>query len=615
MAERGDEPEAEALEGLAPGNPAAVALALGRRGKEVDAEAAAFLRDQRALIADQRHHLKVQLRHLGLRYFADRLRVGLQIFVALGATAVGLFVASLIWQAATDKGLVIEAFSVPPDLAQRGLTGEVIASQIEDKLSALQAATESSRAPASYSNDWGHEIKVEIPETGVSISELQRYLRQWLGHETHIGGEVFHAQDGLRLTVRAGGDQGDSVAGPEGDFDQILEKGAEALFARTQPYRWGVYLKENGRPAEAKAVYERLARDGSKTERPWGVLGLARLAPTATEELALDRQAVGLNPNLGLGWYNVWSDEWELGHAEAELQAIRTTARVLQRPDRGGSTQLTVDTGTVYGRQFTDELLGDYQDANVQSERLLALPNFYGSQTTGRYDRSRTLALDHDIAGAEALLPAGLDDAQIEAATAKYLVRPPRMTIAMARGDWPTVLQGARGFEAVLNALADASSVGVSLTYARPIEAIALAHMGQGADAQALAASLPGDCYDCVRARGVVAALGGRPAEADRWFAEAVRQGPSLPGAHLDWARAKLDRGDVAGAIAEARLAHQKGPHFADALELWGEALMRQGDDAGAAGKFAEAAKYAPHWARNQQMLLQAQAMQKKASR
>ena len=35
------------------------------------------------------------------------------------------------------------------------------------------ATSESSRAAQSYANNWGDNIKVEIPETGVSISELQ----------------------------------------------------------------------------------------------------------------------------------------------------------------------------------------------------------------------------------------------------------------------------------------------------------------------------------------------------------------------------------------------------------------------------------------------------------
>jgi len=36
----------------------------------------------------------------------------------------------LAWKAHESNGVVIEAFSVPPDLAQRGLTGQVLASQV-----------------------------------------------------------------------------------------------------------------------------------------------------------------------------------------------------------------------------------------------------------------------------------------------------------------------------------------------------------------------------------------------------------------------------------------------------------------------------------------------------
>ena len=56
----------------------------------------------------------------------------------------------------------------------------------------MQNATTSSRPPQSYASNWGNDLKVEIPETGVSIGELHRFLRDWLGHDTHISGEVWH---------------------------------------------------------------------------------------------------------------------------------------------------------------------------------------------------------------------------------------------------------------------------------------------------------------------------------------------------------------------------------------------------------------------------------------
>ena len=117
------------------------------------------------------------------------------------------------------------------------------------------------------------------------------------------------------------------------------------------------------------------------------------------------------------------------------------------------------------------------------------------------------------------------------------------------------------------------------------------------AGAEALIATTPGDCYDCVRTRGLIAAEAKQWGRADYWFARAVGQAPSIPFAYVDWGQSFLMRGDSDRAIQKFKTANQKSPHFADALEGWGEALMAK-KDSGAAAKFEEAAKYAPNWGR-----------------
>jgi tetratricopeptide (TPR) repeat protein len=139
-----------------------------------------------------------------------------------------------------------------------------------------------------------------------------------------------------------------------------------------------------------------------------------------------------------------------------------------------------------------------------------------------------------------------------------------------------------------------------------PQRALAYAMSGSQDAARALIERTPLDCYICVRTRGAIASAQHDWAAADRWFAEAVRQAPSIPLAYLDWGRSLLERGQTDAAIAKLALAHQKGPHHADASELWGEALMRKGDFAGAAARFAEADANAPHWGRNHLMWGQA---------
>ena len=565
---------------------------------------ASFLARQEELIADQRHHLKVQLKHLGLKYFSERLRVGLQILVALGASALLLFVGGLVWQAATDKGLVVEAFSVPPDMAAQGITGEVVASQLEDKLSALQAATDSARAQASYSNDWGHEIKVEIPETGVSISELQRYLRQWLGHETRVGGEVFRTPEGLRLTVRAGGEAGDTASGPPTDLDGLLQRGAEALFARTQPYRYGAFLMQNGRQAEAHTVFAKLASDGSVAERPWALLGLALLEDDPHRAITYYRESLSVNPNLALTTFDYASAEGSLGHSGRSHELGLRTGALLERGDKGSMSARAAPTSlaTIQG-QLADDV-GDYRAALTHIGEALTLPSYYGSREKAASWRAQDLALDHDVEGARAAMTSTANDADVNRALMKWGGGyAPHLAVDVDIDDWAAAFGELQGLEPMLH-LAAATIGGKGADYAirtalQPREAEAMAHLGRIAEAQALVGATPADCYDCVRIRGIVAAMAGRPAEADRWFAEAVRQAPALPSAYLSWAQARLARGDADGAVEQLRVARDKGPHFADALELWGEALMRKGDFMAATAKFREADTYAPHWGRN----------------
>jgi hypothetical protein len=47
----------------------------------------------------------------------------------------------MVWEAAHSTGLIVEPFTVPPDLAAKGLSGESVAGQILDKLTQMQDVT------------------------------------------------------------------------------------------------------------------------------------------------------------------------------------------------------------------------------------------------------------------------------------------------------------------------------------------------------------------------------------------------------------------------------------------------------------------------------------------
>ena len=101
---------------------------------------------------------------------------------------------------------------------------------------------------------------------------------------------------------------------------------------------------------------------------------------------------------------------------------------------------------------------------------------------------------------------------------------------------------------------------------------------------------------DCYRFRGDILDLRGDWADAQEWYAKAVKLGPSMPSGYYSWGVALAKHGDLDGAAAKFKDANQKGPHWADPLKAWGDVLVKQGQTKEALAKYDEALKYAPNW-------------------
>src|SRR5450432_3151554 len=107
-----------------------IAVALdAARNSELTAPLIDYFADQRACIADQRHHQKEQFKYLRLAILSERFSIALRALTAIVGLIFSAGVAFMIWNAAQPGGLVIEPFSVPPDLVERGFSGKVVASK------------------------------------------------------------------------------------------------------------------------------------------------------------------------------------------------------------------------------------------------------------------------------------------------------------------------------------------------------------------------------------------------------------------------------------------------------------------------------------------------------
>jgi tetratricopeptide (TPR) repeat protein len=620
-------------------DPTAVALALAGASRE---DAHEFLKNQNALIAkqcaladEQRHHLHEQLKSLRLTIWEKRAGILLRVATAAVGIGVACFLGVVIWNAAHDDGLIVESFSVPPDLAARGFTGQVVATQMLDNLSDLEARTVSIRAPGSYANDWGNDLKVEIPDTGVSIGELNNYLHKLLGHQTRISGEVVHTATGLAVTARSGVDRGTRFSGPESDFDTLLQQAAEAVYASTQPYRYGIYLNQRGKAAEAIVFFTRNRRNGTPAEQAWLNSGLASvLAQSGREPEAAEaaQAAVAANPGNVWGWTRVAQAEMGLGHEEAALAASRTDLHLLNGSVSKDLRPESVPVLRTLASAASDDLIGDYAaatrqviadypaldfSADVGKQVSALMPRLGGQFQTAIFtpvNFANDLIADHDIGR----IPGVLADAPAFArafanvATARgdargqtladdtlQAFRYVSLSLAAAKGDWARVLQTATVMEAqqaTINANHATSFYLPGSIW--PVVAQAEAMQGDFKAAHAEIDKTPGDCDLCLRLRGKIDAAQKNYDGAAFWFARAGQLAPSIPFSFTDWGQMLLAKGDPDAAIAQFTIANQKGPHFADPLEGWGEALMAKNQSHLALAKFAEAEKYAPNWGR-----------------
>ena len=563
---------------------AAVGVALAGADRE---EANSFLRKQAALTDLLMDEIKeenpLKLSHLRIRRFGDYAKMGFEISVGLLVLALVAGISLMVWNAAHSDGLIIESFSVPPGLASQGVTGQVIATQVLDKLTVMQNETRSGRPAKSYANNWGDDIKVEIPDTGMSVGELYRFLRGWLGHETHISGEVTATATGLAVTARAGGNPGATFTGAEAELDKIIQQAAEHVYRSTQTYRYGIYLRTHGRIAEAVTLFKALAAKGPALERSWGYGGWSSSEGfnlSDGERKRLLQRAVALNPDNFVAYTNLAGLIGRMGATEEAYQLDKKLPAL--RP--GFYTQVTLAADLGAYREAT-ELLA----ATIESGDVGGMNNPHGVVVI-----YATAA--HDIGTARRHLP----DAQAERSGAPdqdtLYVSNLKRGLAFAAEDWVGLIAEAEATASLRRKYV--SSREREATFFTPQIAYARARLGDIAGAQRLIAATPGDCYFCLRMRGRIAQEAKADARADFWFARAAAAAPSLPFAHAEWGEALLKRGKPDDAIENFKIANQRGPHFADPIEMWGEALMAKNQSHRALAKFAEAEKYAPNWGR-----------------
>ena len=604
----GDDAAAEGAEALeAAGKDArsdglalSVATDLARGDPEVARHTAAFMQAQAAIArleaaqAPQElhlrlHHLRTQAREGRLRRAGQRVRLAMQVFAAMAVGTIAFAFVSMFYGAVTSHSIVVDAFRAPAALAGQGLTGDVVASGILDTLQKLQDATRAETKGLETHGAWASDIKVEVPETGVSVGEIDRLLHDRFSHDVHIDGDLIQNAGGLALTVRGDGVPASTFTGT--DIGTLTRRAAEYVYGRSQPVRYAQYLLGNYRAADALAFLPgAFGRAGTDTERAtlatrWGNAYLNAGHPEqAAGKLRL---AISLAPRWSRSFWTASADliiAEALSHGE---EAAWTPARAMldavaaaPAPDRPAVRALGNPAQVVWDLPLL--LAGDLQDISLFGIAG-TFSNSVGPVTADVY------SLLHDPAQSARYIAAS-DPADILTKAETWLLQG---YAALDRGDAAGAVQPLAAFDKAWLASPD-----VRYGFADQPCFLGLAYGlgGRLAEADAVFTRI-GPWSRCYAFRGDMLAHAGDVASAERAWADGIRILPDLPMIYLHRGLFELGHDELGAAEADFSTAAAKAPHFADPLKAWGDLLAREGRWPDAIAKYDRALRYAPAWA------------------
>ena len=524
----------------------------------------------RRVLIEQLQLIRTQTKLGRWQIASERAGFALKVLTGVAGVAVAGALAAMALQASRSDGLVVEAFSVPPALVSRGSTGEVVARGVLDRLGELDRAANSLQS-VRIADAWAQDTKIELPQTGVSLDDVQRLLRRWLGHETHLTGEVVQTATGVRVTARSGVGRTVTAEGSAEQLPELARQTGEALFRQARPVQYAEYLYQTDRWAEAKPLVAQVLQTNDDP--------LTRAA--AANVLGLITAYSQFRPADATEWFRRAAEGPDrLLGAVALLNAAEVANSIGDERD-----------GSVLYRQALKRLgdepgaVAEWYRAGLRA-RLAALEFDY--HTAARLLRPQVGRANAGSAGTYRNTYSAYLAALHETTAARRLTATPYPVTAFNAEDWPVALAIARQ----ARAQGEVSGRTVAL------EAFSLVQLGQPDAAQKLMAATAVDCFSCAVTRAMILSRQGDTVGAEQAFRAAELLYPGQVTNLLYWGRERLARGDAQGALQVFRRAEKLAPRFADPAAWSGEALLALGDDKAAEEAFRKAEPLAPRWGR-----------------
>jgi tetratricopeptide (TPR) repeat protein len=539
----------------------------------------------------QKRQLELSVQQLRFARITSVMRLVTLAFIVLASLVLGVLLIVSLRAAMTSRSVVVEAFEAPASLAPEGLTGKVVASQLLDQLTRIQASTRVAAVKRSLSSAWTRDITVEVPDTHISLGELNRLLRRWLGNDLHIDGHLIIAPDGrYELAVRGDGVLPRSFVGAPGELARLIADAAEYVYSQSQPYLYLDYLRTSGRLQEALTFAKQVYSTVDAVDRPYilniWAYSLQSHGDPPEEGLLLLHEALRLKPDLWSAYNNVMNTNMVIGK-EQEAWRVGNEMRKAAGGRPGKAPELYY--------QNWDHLVW-----NLQARRagMLADAREHGGVNT-TFTTTGSIYADidarlHDFTAAELHLKSSpVQGANPLSVALGHFVN---AYMAHERGDANRAVTEMDIFMEAYKDPAVAYDLPGYHCWAAPIAEAA----GRAEQADASLRSA-GTFVDCRRFEADIRDGRGDWSGAQLLYAEAVALAPDLPAGYYSWGLALLRHGDLDVAAEKLAAANKRAPQWADPLKAWGDLHARRKQWREAEEKYRRALKLAPAWEALQQ--------------
>ena len=596
-----EEREAEESSSRADDVATVVMMDAARFDPELSKEAKEYLRKQGRLVDLQVHHFdeerKLSIEAAKRKRFFDHLRMSFQVFMVMVAASIGLGAILMIWDAVHSNSVVIDPIEISSNIASQVPNGRIISAGLLDVLSHIQAASRTNSKQRQLSNAWTNDIAIEVPETGMSIGQIERTLKARFGHDQHIDGDVVPtSKGGLALTVRGDGIPAKTFIDEDRDLDKLLTEAGEYIFGQSQPGIFGAYLNNAGRNADAINFAQAAYPIADASEKPyllnsWALaIGSADDPDAIRQSLRLFRETIKLKPDFWVGYENVMSSLQLLGDEEGAIQIGERLKQV-----SGGRPGRAPELRYQNYDQAVQDLTALHSEFIADSESHGGIgtgSNVYGSASlvVAQWD-----AFLHDIESAQLVLQTSIVDPKNMADSAVAVFA--KAILAEEEGDLKAAARNwdAYTIEYANHAISTFNPANICFA-ARTYEMTGQHDKADEAIAAPMKATGHSTYVDCYRFKADLLELRGDWVGATEWYSKAVNLSPSTPSGYFSFGVALVKHGDLNGAAEQFKLANLKGPHWADPLKAWGDVLMKQGHASEALDKYDAAIKYAPNW-------------------